>query len=87
MTEELPQAPADPMRLTNVRHLADLAAGAARGTIGLPTSKSTHPRPHHVRTPREAGRPSGTSRITTPRRDDLDARYPGLLDGILHAAR
>ena len=31
-------------------------------------------------------RPVGTSRITTLRRDDLDALYPGLLDSILAAA-
>ena len=39
--------------------------------------------------PDEAGvvrqRPEGTSRLNTLRRDDLDARFPGLLDAILEA--
>jgi hypothetical protein len=30
-------------------------------------------------------RPDGTRRITSLRRDDLDALYPGLLDGVLAA--
>ncbi len=40
---------------------------------------------------REAGvieqRPVGTSRITYLRRKDLNARFPGLLDSVLVAAR
>jgi hypothetical protein len=31
-------------------------------------------------------RSEGTRRIATLRRDDLDALYPGLLDGVLGAA-
>jgi hypothetical protein len=38
---------------------------------------------------REAGvisqRSEGTSRLNTLRREDLDARFPGLLDAILDA--
>jgi hypothetical protein len=38
---------------------------------------------------REAGvisqRPEGTARLNTLRREDLDARFPGLLDAILDA--
>ncbi|GAA3039108.1 ArsR/SmtB family transcription factor [Actinokineospora globicatena] len=78
---------ADPVRLTMVRQLATLPEGVACGAIDLPISKST--RTHHLRTLREAGvvtvRPSGTSRITTLRRADLNTLYPGLLDGILNA--
>jgi DNA-binding transcriptional ArsR family regulator len=79
---------ADPVRLRIVRELARIGCdGIACGAIELPVTKST--RTHHLRTLREAGviqvRPVGTSRITTLRRDDLDARYPGLLDSILAA--
>jgi DNA-binding transcriptional ArsR family regulator len=79
---------ADPVRLRIVRELARIGCdGIACGAIDLPVTKST--RTHHLRILREAGviqvRPVGTSRITTLRRDDLDALYPGLLDGILAA--
>ncbi|WP_436493678.1 ArsR/SmtB family transcription factor [Actinokineospora sp. HUAS TT18] len=102
MTEEVPHpdrdeirieavlhALADPMRLHMVRELAKLDKGVACGTIELPISKST--RTHHLRILREAGVtrtvPSGTSRITSLRRDDLDALFPGLLGGILAARK
>jgi DNA-binding transcriptional ArsR family regulator len=88
--ESVLQALADPIRLRIVRELARLGCdGAPCGSIDLPVTKST--RTHHLRILREAGvinvRPAGTSRISTLRRDDLDARYPGLLDSILGAAR
>ncbi|SES32287.1 ArsR/SmtB family transcription factor [Actinokineospora terrae] len=85
--ERVLHALADPVRLHMVRELATLSEGVACGSIELPISKST--RTHHLRTLREAGvvsvRPSGTARITSLRRDDLDALYPGLLEGILNA--
>ncbi|WP_018682969.1 ArsR/SmtB family transcription factor [Actinokineospora enzanensis] len=85
--EAVLHALADPMRLHLVRVLATLPEGVPCGSIELPISKST--RTHHLRTLREAGiiriRPAGTARITTLRRDDLDALYPGLLDGVLAA--
>jgi DNA-binding transcriptional ArsR family regulator len=87
--EAVLHALADPVRLQVVRVLADLGTGIACGAFDLPISKST--RTHHLRTLREAGvvwvRPEGTNRITTLRREDLDALYPGLLDGILAAPR
>ncbi|MET1075662.1 MAG: helix-turn-helix domain-containing protein [Umezawaea sp.] len=87
--ETVLQALADPVRLTIVRALADCEAGIACGSIELSISKST--RTHHIRTLREAGvvrvRAEGTSRISTLRRADLDALYPGLLDGVLSAKR
>ncbi|CRK61496.1 Transcriptional regulator, ArsR family [Alloactinosynnema sp. L-07] len=80
---------ADPMRLHMVRELAKLGEGVACGTIELPIGKST--RTHHLRILREAGVtwtvPAGTSRITSLRRDDLDALFPGLLTGILAARK
>jgi len=59
----------------------------ACGAVPLPVTKST--RTHHLRILREAGiitmRCEGTRRMASLRRADLDARYPGLLDGILSA--
>lgn len=88
--ESVLHALADPIRLRIVRELAHIGCdGIACGAIDLPVTKST--RTHHLRILREAGvihvRPVGTSRITALRRDDLDALYPGLLDGILAAPR
>ena len=44
----------------------------------------------HFKVLREAGlihqRHKGTTRLNTLRRDDLEARFPGLLDSILKAA-
>ncbi|MDL4814445.1 ArsR/SmtB family transcription factor [Actinomadura opuntiae] len=46
---------------------------------------------HHWRVLRESGvifqEPSGRENLLTLRRDDLDARYPGLLDAVLAGAR
>jgi DNA-binding transcriptional ArsR family regulator len=77
----------DPVRL---RIVATLAADGTRtcGSFGLPVTKSTCT--HHFRVLREAGvisqRPEGTTRVNSLRRDDLEARFPGLLDKILDAA-
>jgi DNA-binding transcriptional ArsR family regulator len=78
----------DPVRLEIVCMLAtgrELSCGA----FGLPIAKSTLT--HHLKVLREAGvitqRPVGTSRMTCLRRADLDARFPGLLDSVLTAAR
>jgi DNA-binding transcriptional ArsR family regulator len=85
--EQVLQALGDPVRLILVRALAAAPEGVACGTIPLPVTKST--RTHHLRILREAGvismRAEGTRRIAWLRRDDLDALYPGLLDGILGA--
>jgi len=87
--EAVLHALADPVRLTIVRALAKSDTGIACGAIELDIGKST--RTHHIRILREAGvvhvRPEGTSRISTLRRDDLNALYPGLLDGVLAAER
>ncbi|WP_376775354.1 ArsR/SmtB family transcription factor [Saccharothrix ecbatanensis] len=83
------QALADPVRLEIVRALARCEDGISCGLLDLGITASTLT--HHVRTLREAGvvwvRPQGTSRISTLRRDDLDALFPGLLDGVLAARR
>jgi DNA-binding transcriptional ArsR family regulator len=86
--EQVLAALGDPVRLLYVRELAKTPTeGVACGVIPLPVTKST--RTHHLRILREAGvismRAEGTRRIACLRRDDLDALYPGLLDGILGA--
>ena len=86
--EAVLQALADPVRLRIVRCVADRGEVAC-GVLDLPVSKSTLT--HHYRVLREAGvihqRPVGTSKVNTLRRDDLDALFPGLLNGILAAPR
>ena len=46
---------------------------------------------HHFRVLREAGvirqEREGTTKLTSLRRDDLDARFPGLLDAVLSASQ
>ena len=77
----------DPMRLRIVAALAD-ADERTCGAFDLPVTKSTCT--HHFKVLREAGvisqRQHGTMRLNALRRDDLDARFPGLLDRILDAA-
>ncbi|MEU7530756.1 helix-turn-helix domain-containing protein [Saccharothrix sp. NPDC042600] len=88
--EAVLHALADPVRLHIVRELARTREGLSCGVqldLGISASTLTH----HVRTLREAGvvrvQPRGTARISTLRREDLDALYPGLLNGILAAPR
>ena len=74
----------DPMRVAIVRQLA--AEGERTcGTFDLGISKAT--RSHHFRVLREAGvthtRAAGTHRHVSLRRDDLEARFPGLLNAVL----
>ena len=76
---------ADPVRLQLLRIL-DAADGAmACNEIPLPVGKSTAS--HHLKTLREAGlvraQEEGTRRFYTLRRDDVEARFPGLLDTVL----
>jgi DNA-binding transcriptional ArsR family regulator len=77
----------DPMRL---RIVVGLASGDHRpcGSFGLPVTKSTCT--HHFKVLREAGvirqRLEGTTRLNSLRRDDLERRFPGLLDSVLRAA-
>ena len=77
----------DPVRLQIVRALAASEDARACGTFGLPVSKSTAS--HHFRVLREAGvitqRDEGRKRMTQLRREDLDARFPGLLDAVIAA--
>jgi DNA-binding transcriptional ArsR family regulator len=87
--ETVLHALSDPVRLLIVRRLAESPGSELPcGTIPLPVGKSTAS--HHFRVLREAGvveqRDQGRQRMTKLRRDDLNARFPGLLDSVLAAA-
>ena len=75
----------DPQRLRIVQALAEDPEPRRCGTFDLAITKSTLT--HHFRILREAGvieqRRDGTSKLTSLRREDLDARFPGLLDAVL----
>jgi DNA-binding transcriptional ArsR family regulator len=77
----------DPVRLDLVRQL-DAGDERRCGTFAAPVSKSTLS--HHFKVLREAGvtrtRPFGTTRYVSLRRDDVNARFPGLLDAVLQSA-
>jgi DNA-binding transcriptional ArsR family regulator len=88
---ELPavlHALSDPQRLHIVRELDRDPAPRPCGSFGLEVSKSTST--HHFRVLREAGVVSqqllGTAKLTALRREDLDERFPGLLDAVLQSA-
>ena len=85
---ELPallHALSDPQRLHIVRELAAKSEPRRCGSFDLDITKSTLT--HHFRVLREAGvieqRVEGTARLNSLRRDDLDERFPGLLDAVL----
>lgn len=87
---ELPtvlHALSDPVRLQIV---AGLAAGEelSCGSFDLPVTKSTCT--HHFRVLRQAGvirqRVQGTTRLNSLRRDELEVRFPGLVDAVLRAS-
>ena len=91
MLTEVLYALSDPIRLQIVVDLAGSAeqsfAEKSCGTFETSIAKSTFS--HHCRVLREAGvvrnRPVGTYNFLSIRHDDLDARFPGLLDAILTA--
>jgi DNA-binding transcriptional ArsR family regulator len=89
---ELPtvlHALADPVRLEIVRQVAGCPEtdGLTCGELELPVSKSTGS--HHLKILHQAGitseREDGTRKFIRLRRIDLDRRFPGLLDSVLHA--
>jgi DNA-binding transcriptional ArsR family regulator len=74
----------DPARLAIVRHLS--AKGECScGHFELGITKATLS--HHFRVLREAGvvhaRPDGRKRYLSLRDEDVEARFPGLLDAVL----
>ena len=76
----------DPMRLRIVRELAVKGGERTCNSFNLPIVKSTCT--HHFKVLREAGlirqRVVGTKRVSSLRREDLDARFPGLLEAVVH---
>ncbi len=76
------------MRLKIVAALAAADGEPTCGSFDVPVTKSTCT--HHFKVLREAGvirqRPQGTARRNTLRSEDLEARFPGLLETILDAA-
>ena len=81
------RALSDPQRRRIVRTLADEPTPRRCGSFDLDVTKSTLT--HHFRVLREAGvieqRVEGTARLNSLRREDLDQRFPGLLDAILES--
>ncbi|MGD8106394.1 ArsR/SmtB family transcription factor [Pantoea sp. FN0302] len=76
----------NPLRLTVVRVLAGGGEYACSAVLsGIPKSTLTH----HWRVLRDSGviwqRPYGRENLLSLRREDLDARFPGLLDVLLGA--
>jgi DNA-binding transcriptional ArsR family regulator len=89
--EDVLTALGSPVRLAAVRVLdggGEHNCGSVLGVLGV-TAKSTMT--HHWRVLRDSGviwqRPSGRENLLSLRREDLDVRYPGLLDAILHGAQ
>ena len=78
----------DDVRLRIVAELAAADGEPTCGSFDVPVTKSTCT--HHFKVLREAGvihqRQDGTARLNTLRRDDLEARFPGLLETVLQAA-
>ena len=78
----------DPVRLRIVAELARDDGEYTCGSFALPVTKSTCT--HHFKVLRESGliqqRPQGTTRLNRLRREDVEARFPGLLATILLAA-
>ncbi|MEV6158384.1 helix-turn-helix transcriptional regulator [Nonomuraea sp. NPDC052129] len=88
LTEVL-RALSDPIRMEIVVRLAsrgEMTCTDAGDDLGVHKSTASH----HYRTLREAGvimsKQEGRLKYISLRRDDLDARFPGLLDAILSAA-
>jgi DNA-binding transcriptional ArsR family regulator len=76
----------DPVRLEIVRLLGDdrpRVCNELSTALGIPPSTGSY----HLRLLREAGvtrtRAEGTVRLISLRRDDLDERFPGLVDVLL----
>lgn len=76
----------NPLRMEVVRILANQGEQACGALLqGLAKSTMTH----HWRVLRESGviwqRPNGRENLLSLRREDLEARFPGLLDTLLAA--
>ncbi|MEA2457052.1 MAG: hypothetical protein QOC95_24 [Thermoleophilaceae bacterium] len=78
----------DPVRLAIVCGLRECGDERRCGSFTVPVTKSTLT--HHFRVLREAGiiaqRHEGTSRLNRLRTEELEQRFPGVLEAILSAA-
>jgi DNA-binding transcriptional ArsR family regulator len=78
----------DPVRLEIVR-LLGIHQELSCGRLEVSVSKSTLT--HHLRVLRDAGltytRSEGVQRLVSLRRDDIEARFPGLLACVLEQAQ
>lgn len=76
---------ADPSRLRMVQELSQTKEIATQAFASVRTARGSIA--HHLKVLREAGlvwiRPAGNRRFVSLRRDDLEARFPGLLTAIL----
>jgi DNA-binding transcriptional ArsR family regulator len=79
---------ADPGRLATVQYLAavgEACCSTIQEAAGLDCSKSTMS--HHLKVLRETGitrtRVDGVRRYVSLRHDEVDARFPGLLDAVV----
>ncbi len=83
LTEVL-HALSDPVRLEIVR-LLSAHAELSSGSVEVSVSKSTLT--HHLRVLRDAGltytRSEGVQRLVSLRREEVEARFPGLLECVL----
>jgi len=81
---EILHALSDPVRLEIVRTLSGCDE-ISSGGLEVPVSKSTLT--HHLKVLREAGlthtRSEGVLRLVSLRREDVEARFPGLLACVL----
>jgi DNA-binding transcriptional ArsR family regulator len=83
------QSLADPVRLDIVGQIAATGAGGelSCGQLDVPVGKSTCS--HHLKNLSCAGviaeREEGTRKYLSLRREELDRRFPGLLDSVLKA--
>ncbi|WP_082484741.1 ArsR/SmtB family transcription factor [Pseudomonas sp. Leaf129] len=84
MLERILYALIDPVRMEIIRHLADVSE-ATCGELdgGRPKSSASH----HFRVLREAGlmrtRSVGATHVNALRKNNIEIRFPGLLDCIL----
>ena len=85
------QSLADPVRLDIVSQIAAAEDGGelSCGQLDVPVGKSTCS--HHLKNLTCAGviseREEGTRKFLSLRRDELDRRFPGLLDSVLNATK
>jgi len=79
----------DPVRLNYVQCLAQSECEQSCGAIPTPVAKSTMS--HHIRVLREAGiihiRPYGTQSLISIRSDELELKFPGVLQSVLKAVK